>query len=250
MMSAHSSQEDHTMPITRRHLLATTATVLASSPHGWLHAADKPAAPRFELPVLPWDAAALDPVISASTIGQHHGKHHAAYVDNLNRLVPTSSLADATSLVEIVKRSSRDEALRPIFNNAAQDWNHSFYWQSLRPKGGGIPPLELSKRIDADFGSLTALRDATLAAATGQFGAGWVWLVLDKNQKKLAVVKTGNADTPLTQEHLVPLATIDVWEHAYYLDYQSRRKDYAAAVFDKLLNWDFVTSNLAKAPTA
>lgn len=237
-------------PITRRHLLVATATTVLAAHHGWLHAADKTTKSRFELATLPWDPAALDPVISASTIGQHHGKHHAAYVDNLNRLLPASPLAGAGSLVEIIQRSSRDDALRPIFNNAAQDWNHSFYWQSLRPKGGGTPPLELAKRIDADFGSLTALREATLTAATGQFGAGWVWLVLDKTQKKLSVVKTGNADTPLTQEHLVPLATIDVWEHAYYLDYQSRRKDYAAAVFDKLLNWDFVASNLAKAQAA
>lgn len=234
--------------LTRRQLLAATAATALTAQHGWLHAADNAATtPRFQLPSLPWDATALDPVISANTIGQHHGKHHAAYVDNLNRLLPASPLAEASSLTEIVKRSSRDEALRPLFNNAAQHWNHAFYWQSLRPKGGGTPPLELGKRIDADFGSLTALREATLNAATGQFGAGWVWLVFDKNQKKLAVTKTGNADTPLTQEHLVPLATIDVWEHAYYLDYQSRRKDHAAAVFDKLLNWEFVAGNLAKA---
>lgn len=234
----------------RRQLLAATAAALASTPL-WSHAADnksdKTAAPRFTLPALPWDAAALDPVISASTIAQHHGKHHAAYVDNLNRLLSNSTLVDADSLVEIIQRSARNEGRRTIFNNAAQVWNHTFYWQSLRPKGGGTPPAELAKRIDADFGSLTALREATLTASTEQFGAGWVWLVLDKSQKKLAVVKTGNADTPLTQENLVPLATIDVWEHAYYLDYQSRRKDYAAAVFDKLLNWDFVAANLAKA---
>lgn len=231
----------------RRQLLAAAATtVLASSPL-WAHAADKTPSPRFSLPALPWDAAALDPVISASTIAQHHGKHHAAYVDNLNRLLPGSTLMAADSLVEIVQRSALNEASRSIFNNAAQVWNHTFYWQSLRPKGGGTPPAELAKRIDADFGSLAGLREATLTAATGQFGAGWVWLVLDKSQKKLAVVKTGNADTPLTQDHLVPLATIDVWEHAYYLDYQSRRKDYAAAVFDKLLNWEFVANNLAKA---
>jgi len=233
-------------PVSRRHLLAATTATLALGPR-WAQAADPTPAPRFPLPALPWDSAALDPVISASTIGHHHGKHHATYVDNLNRLLPPSPLADASSLPEIVKRSARDEALKPLFNNAAQVWNHTFYWQSLRPKGGGTPPADLAKRIDADFGSLAALREATLNAATGQFGAGWVWLVLDKNTKKLAVVKTGNADTPLTQEQLVPLATIDVWEHAYYLDYQSRRKDYAAAVFDKLLNWDFVASNLAKA---
>jgi superoxide dismutase, Fe-Mn family len=232
----------------RRQLLAATAAVLAGNPL-WTHAATASTTPtpRFTLPALPWDAASLDPVISAGTIAQHHGKHHAAYVDNLNRLLPGSTLVDADSLEEIIQRSARNEARRTIFNNAAQVWNHTFYWQSLRPKGGGTPPSELAKRIDADFGSLTALREATLAAATEQFGAGWVWLVLDKTQKKLAVVKTGNADTPLTQEHLVPLATIDVWEHAYYLDYQSRRKDYAAAVFDKLLNWDFVATNLAKA---
>ncbi|MDO9004829.1 MAG: superoxide dismutase [Aquabacterium sp.] len=235
-----------TTHFSRRHWLTTTATILGSSPF-WAHAAEKSAAPRFELPALPWDAAALDPVISASTIGQHHGKHHAAYVNNLNRLLPSSPLMDASSLVDVIQRSARNDAQRAIFNNAAQVWNHTFYWQSLRPKGGGTPPSELAKRIDADFGSLAALREATLSASTDQFGAGWVWLVLDKTQKKLAVVKTGNADTPLTQENLVPLATIDVWEHAYYLDYQSRRKDYAAAVFDKLLNWDFVAANLAKA---
>lgn len=236
--------------LTRRQLLAAAAATALTAPHCWLHAAETAPAPRFQLPTLPWDPAALDPVISANTIGHHHGKHHATYVDNLNRLLPASPLAEAGSLTEIVKRSSRDEALRPLFNNAAQHWNHAFYWQSLRPKGGGTPPLELAKRIDADFGSLAALREATLTAATGQFGAGWVWLVLDKNLKKLTVAKTGNADTPLTQDHLLPLATIDLWEHAYYLDYQSRRKDHAAAVFDKLLNWEFVAGNLAKAQTA
>jgi superoxide dismutase, Fe-Mn family len=204
-------------------------------------------APRFTLPALPWDANALDPVMSSATFAQHHGRHHKAYVDNLAKLLPASPLAEATDLVDVIRKSARDDKLRAIYNNAAQHWNHSFFWQSLRPNGGGTPPMELGKRIDADFGSLAALREAMLNAATGQFGSGWVWLVLDKGSKKLAVVKTANADSPLTLPDQVPLATVDVWEHAYYLDYQSRRKDYAAAVFDKLINWGFVADNLAKA---
>ncbi len=240
--------------LSRRHLIcggAASALSLSLMPR-LSHAADAPAssatpAPRFALPDLPWAPTALDPVISSSTIAQHHGKHHRAYVDNLAKLLPGSPLAEATDLTEVIRKSARDDKLKAIYNNAAQTWNHTFYWHSLSPKGGGTPPLELAKRIDADFGSLAALREATLTAATGQFGSGWVWLVLDKGSKKLVVVKTSNADTPLTSADQVPLATVDVWEHAYYLDYQSRRKDYAAAVFDKLINWGFVAENLAKA---
>jgi superoxide dismutase, Fe-Mn family len=247
---AHHHRE-HTMsnsPFSRRQILSLGAASLASTllpARVW--AADAAPAPRFALPALPWDPAALDPVISASTMAQHYGKHHKAYADNLAKLLPGSPLAEATDLADVIRKAAKDDKLKGLYNNAAQTWNHTFFWNSLRPNGGGTPPAELAKRIEADFGSLAALREATLNAATGQFGSGWVWLVLDKPTKKLAVVKTGNADSPLTNPDQVALATVDVWEHAYYLDYQSRRKDYAAAVFDKLINWGFVADNLAKA---
>ena len=133
-----------------------------------------------------------------------------------------------------------------IFNNAAQTWNHSFYWQSLSPKGGGKPGAEVLGRLDTAFGSFDEFRKAFLAASAGQFGSGWVWLVAEKASKKLALLKTGNADTPISGDALLPLAVLDVWEHAYYLDYENRRGDYAAAVVDKLLNWRFVEENLAR----
>jgi superoxide dismutase, Fe-Mn family len=235
--------------LTRRQILSASTAGLASA-IAWpqaVWAADAAPAPRFALPALPWDPAALEPVMSSGTIAQHYGKHHKAYADNLAKLLPGSPLAEATDLAEVIRQSAKDDKLKALYNNAAQTWNHTFFWNGLRAKGGGTPPAELAKRIEADFGSLEALREATLTAATGQFGSGWVWLVLDKPSKKLAVVKTANADCPLTNPQQVPLATVDVWEHAYYLDYQSRRKDYAAAVFDKLINWGFVADNLAKA---
>jgi Fe-Mn family superoxide dismutase len=203
-------------------------------------AAPAPSGP-FSLPPLPYADNALDPLISAQTLGFHHGKHHQTYVNNLNKAVAGTPLA-GMALEKIIATTAGVADQLAVYNNAAQHWNHSFYWQSLRAQGGGLPPLQLRQKIEAAFGSLEGCRKEMLAAATSQFGSGWAWLVLDGGQ--LAVTKTGNADSPLTRGQK-PLLTIDVWEHAYYLDYQNRRADYVAAVFDKLLNWEFAASNLA-----
>lgn len=193
------------------------------------------------LPSLPYAENALDPVISTNTIGFHYGKHHKGYVDNLNKLIAGTEFADLP-LEQIILQTTGKSDKTAIFNNAAQTWNHTFYWRSLKPKGGGEPPAVLKQKIEASFGALDALKKELAAAAMGQFGSGWVWLVLDGD--KLKVVKTGNADVPITTG-VKPLLTIDVWEHAYYLDYQNRRADYVTAVLDKLINWDFTAENLA-----
>ncbi len=204
------------------------------------------AAPAFALPALPWDESALAPHISAQTIAVHYGKHHKAYVDNVNRLKQGSDLAEA-SLEEIVKASYGKPERKAVFNNAAQAWNHAFYWKSLSPKGGGRPTGKLKDRVEADFGSLEKLKEALAGAAVTQFGSGWAWVVLDAG--KLKVLQTANADTPLATGQ-TPLLTVDVWEHAYYLDYQNRRADYVTACLDKLLNWEFALENFDKAPKA
>lgn len=192
------------------------------------------------LPPLPYKDDALDPVISPITISFHYGRHHKAYVDNLNKLVIGTEFADL-SLEEIINRTAGHADKTAIFNNAAQTWNHTFFWNSLKPKGGGEPPAVLKKKIEASLGSVDACKKELVVAATTQFGSGWAWLVLDGD--KLKVVKTGNADVPLTKG-IKPLLNIDVWEHAYYLDYQNRRLDYVNAVLDKLINWDFAADNL------
>ena len=192
------------------------------------------------LPPLPYAENALAPVISANTVGIHYGKHHKGYVDTLNKLLAGTDLA-SLSLEKLIAETDGKADKVAIFNNAAQTWNHTFYWRSLRPKGGGEPPATLKQKIDASFGSLDACKKALATAATAQFGSGWVWLVLQAG--KLKVVKTDNADTPLTQD-AKPLLTIDVWEHAYYLDCQNRRADYVNGVLDKLINWGFAADNL------
>jgi Fe-Mn family superoxide dismutase len=192
------------------------------------------------LPPLPYADDALSPVISANTISFHYGKHHKGYVDNLNKLV-AGTLSANLSLESIITATAGRTDEAALFNNAAQAWNHAFYWRSLKPKGGGEPPAALRRKIEASFGSLDACRKELATAATTQFGSGWAWLVLAGD--KLKVVKTGNADVPLTTG-LKPLLTIDVWEHAYYLDYQNRRADYVNAVLDKLVNWAFAAENL------
>ena len=189
---------------------------------------------------LPYAENALGPVISANTIGVHYGKHHKKYVETLNKLIAGTGLADL-SLEKLIAATAGKADKAAIFNNAAQVWNHTFYWCSLQPKGGGEPPATLKKRIDASFGSLDACKKELATAATTQFGSGWAWLVLDAD--KLKVVKTGNAETPLTRG-VKPLLTIDVWEHAYYLDYKNRREDYVNAVLDNLVNWGFAADNL------
>lgn len=195
----------------------------------------------LELPPLPYAENALEPVISARTVGFHYGKHHKGYVTNLNKLIAGTEYADM-SLDNIVKATAGKTDKAAIFNNAAQIWNHTFYWESLSPKGGGQPPAELKKRIEASFGDVPACLKELQSAAAGRFGSGWAWLVADG--KKLKVMNTMNAETPLTMG-VKPLLTIDVWEHAYYLDYQNRRGDYIAAVLEKLINWEFAASNLA-----
>jgi Fe-Mn family superoxide dismutase len=196
-------------------------------------------AASFVLAPLPYADNALNPVITAQTIGFHYGKHHAGYVNNLNRLVIGTRYADL-SLEEIISATAGQADRTAIFNNAAQIWNHTFYWNSMRPKGGGEPPAALRDSMEASFDSVEACKKELAAAAVSQFGSGWAWLVLDLG--KLRVVSTGNASVPWTNG-MKPLVTIDVWEHAYYLDYQNRRADYANAVLDRLINWEFALQN-------
>jgi superoxide dismutase, Fe-Mn family len=196
--------------------------------------------PSILLPPLPYEQSALQPVISANTLSFHYGKHHKAYVDTLNKLITGTEFSDMP-LEKIIRATASQADHVAIFNNAAQTWNHTFYWHSLKPKGGGEPPATLKRLMEASFGSVDACKKELASAAVGQFGSGWAWLVLDG--EKLKVVKTGNANTPLTQA-AKPLLTIDVWEHAYYLDYQNRRADYVKAVLDTLINWEFAAENL------
>jgi Fe-Mn family superoxide dismutase len=196
----------------------------------------------ISLPALPYEENALQPVISATTLSFHHGKHHKTYVDTLNKLIAGTEFADLP-LEKIIKTTATQAEHAAIFNNAAQAWNHTFYWRSLKPKGGGEPPATLKRLMESSFGSVDACKKELANAAVGQFGSGWAWLVQDG--EKLKVVKTGNANNPLTQG-TPPLFTIDVWEHAYYLDYQNRRADHVNALLDKLANWEFAAENLGR----
>jgi Fe-Mn family superoxide dismutase len=195
------------------------------------------------LPPLPWPENALEPVISAKTISFHYGKHHKTYVETANKLIVGTELADLP-LEEIVRATAGKSDRVGIFNNAAQAWNHGFYWKSLKPKGGGEPPAALKSKMDAAFGSVDACKKELVNAAVQQFGSGWAWLVLEGD--KLKIIKTGDAETPIAHNRK-PLLTIDVWEHAYYLDYQNKRVDYANALVDKLANWEFAAQNLGRA---
>ncbi len=232
-------QSESPTGVSRRQFIGTSLGILSATALGVLARPVQAASPIL-LPALPWADSALAPVISANTIGFHYGKHHKGYVDNLNRLVAGSDLADLP-LEKIIAATAGKADKTAIFNNAAQIWNHSFYWNSLRPNGGGEPPAALKKQIEASFGSVDALKKELATAATAQFGSGWAWLVADG--AKLKVIRTANADLPQTAG-LKPLLTIDVWEHAYYLDYQNRRADYVNALIDKLLNWEFAQQNL------
>ena len=189
----------------------------------------------IELPALPYARDALVPHISPETIDFHYSKHHQAYVTNLNKLIAGTPQENA-SLEEIVKNSSGG-----IFNNAAQVWNHTFYWNSMKPGGGGEPTGAIAAAINASFGSYAAFREQFVAAATTQFGSGWAWLV--KSGDKLEIVKTSNAETPLTTDKK-PILTIDVWEHAYYVDFRNARPKYIDTFLDSLINWDFANANL------
>ncbi|WP_420431762.1 superoxide dismutase [Hyphobacterium sp.] len=193
------------------------------------------------LPDLPYAQDALAPHISAETLNFHHGKHHASYVSKMNKAIEGTD-KESLSLEDLVLKAD-SEGDQGLFNNAAQTWNHTFYWNSMKPKGGGAPSGDLADRIDRDFGSLEGFKNAFSEAGAGQFGSGWAWLIVKDG--KLAVRKTLNADTPLTEAGAVPLLTMDVWEHAYYLDYQNKRPDYIETFLDKVVNWDFAAENLA-----
>ncbi len=190
----------------------------------------------FTLPELPYSNDALTPHISAETLDYHHGKHHATYVKNLNDLVAKDPTYAGKSLEDIIRSASGG-----LFNNAAQTYNHTFYWHSLRPKGGGEPTGAMADAIKQSFGSYGNFREKLAAAAVGQFGSGWAWLVKE-GPGRLAIVTTGNAGCPLT-EGKTPILTCDVWEHAYYIDYRNARAKYVEAWFN-LVNWDFAAKNL------
>ena len=192
------------------------------------------------LPELPFDKGALSPHISERTMEFHYGKHHKTYVEKTNSLIEGTDLA-GKDLESIIQGSSKDPSKSGIFNSAAQTWNHSFYWNCMKPGGGGAPSGEIAKKIDAGFGSYAKFVEDFKNAGVTQFGSGWAWLVLKDG--KLNIMKTSNADTPIVHG-AKPLLTVDVWEHAYYLDYQNRRPDYITAFVEHLINWDFVNSLL------
>jgi superoxide dismutase, Fe-Mn family len=195
----------------------------------------------IELPKLPWGESDLAPHISQETISFHYGKHHKAYVDNTNKMIAGSELEKA-ALEEIVQATAGKADKKGLYNNAAQVWNHSFYWKSLSPRGGGQPGGALLDRVKSDFGDFARLKEDLAKAAATQFGSGWAWLILEGG--KLKVEQTKDAENPLASPGKKPLLTIDVWEHAYYVDYRNRRPDYVNAVLDKLINWEFAAQNL------
>lgn len=197
----------------------------------------------IELPDLPYDKEALAPSISSNTLDYHYGKHHAAYVNNLNKMIADTDFED-DSLVAIVKNTAGKPERQGMFNNAAQVWNHTFYWHSMTPGGGGKPTGKIGKAIDESFGSYEKFAEAFKAKGGGQFGSGWAWLV-QKEDGSLDVTNTPNAETPLTDESVTPLMTMDVWEHAYYLDHQNSRPNYMNAFLEHLVNWDFAEQNMA-----
>jgi len=198
----------------------------------------------YELPPLPYPKNALEPYTSAHTLDLHHDKHHQAYVDTLNKLVEGSALA-GRSLEEVIRATYQDSAKSSVFNNAAQVWNHNFFWHCMKPHGGGRPSGDLADAIGRDLGGFAKFTEDFAAAATGQFGSGWAWLVADKG--KLKITHTSNAGDPVvTGQHA--LLTCDVWEHAYYLDFENRRPDFVKAFLEHLVSWDFAAENLAKAP--
>ena len=237
--------------VTRRAMLGGTvaggALLAAACAGGGPNAAPRRAEPvprasggPFALPLLPWAPDALAPHISRRTIGFHYGKHHLGYVNKINKFVKGTSW-EGKSLEEIVKGTAGKAGQESLFNNAAQVLNHTLYWHSMKPGGGGAPGAKLAAKLTSDFGSVDTFKTALEAAASTQFGSGWAWLVRDG--AKLAVMKTSNGDTPLAHGK-EPLLTIDVWEHAYYLDWQNRRPDYIKAWLDHLVNWSFAEQKL------
>lgn len=192
------------------------------------------------LPELPYSYKALEPYISEKTFEYHHGKHHRAYAEKTAKMIVGTDLEQA-DLETILLESAGDPEQKALFNNAAQDWNHGFYWKSMIPNGGGKPQGKIASMIDRDFGSFENFRDVFLQAGGSQFGSGWVWLVEDG--ERLRVISTGNAENPMV-DGLNPIIVADVWEHAYYLDYQNKRPDYLVSFIDHLVNWEFAAENL------
>ena len=195
----------------------------------------------IKLPSLPYKADALEPYISEKTIRFHYGKHHSGYVKKLNRMIKRTAYADL-SIEAIIQKTRGSAGETGLFNNAAQVFNHTFYWNSMKPGGGSVPGGIIAEKINANFGGYDAFKKAFASAALSPFGSGWAWVVKDGDALK--IIKTANADTPLAQG-LIPLLTVDVWEHAYYLDYQNRRVDYIDAYLENLVNWEFAKINLA-----
>jgi len=235
---------DRLLQLDRREFLAAVGTagaavaVVLNESRSLSAASQAPSA--ISLPPLPYPQNALAPAISENTLSFHYGKHHQTYVNNVNKMIAGTELEKA-SLEEIIKRTAGRADQAGLFNNAAQVFNHTFYWNSMKPGGGGEPQGKIADKIKESFGSYQKFVEVFSNAAATQFGSGWAWLVLDNG--KLQVVKTSNAETPITTS-AKPLITIDVWEHAYYLDYQNRRADYIKAYVEKLLNWDFAEKNL------
>ncbi|WP_350333083.1 superoxide dismutase [Coralliovum pocilloporae] len=226
----------------RKFLTATGAGLLIAGAPSFTHRAL--AGEAFSLPKLDYSYDALSPVIGAETMELHHSKHAASYARNLNKLIPGSKL-DGLSLEEIVKAAAADRGkYQVVLNNAGQHWNHSEFWKMMTPRGTGMPG-SLEKAIKADFGSFEAFRDQFIKVSGGQFGSGWGWLSINKSGK-LVVTSTPNGENPLVDD-MMPLLGVDVWEHAYYVDYRNRRKEYIAAFVDKLVNWDYVASRMARA---
>ncbi len=197
----------------------------------------------FQLPELPYAKDALEPHYSAKTLEFHHGKHHNAYITKTNELIAGTDLEGKS--VEEVIAAAKSKGDKMLFNQSAQIWNHTFFWHGMKPGGGGAPSGAVAEAIDKAFGSYADFIGQFKAKAAGNFGSGWTWLV--KSGDGVEIVNTDDADTPLAHDGMTPLLTVDVWEHAYYLDYQNRRPDYVQSFFDNLVNWDFVNDNLAKA---
>jgi Fe-Mn family superoxide dismutase len=222
----------------------TAARKMESKTDGWSPFQDNATVP-FELPPLPYAKEALEPTVSAETLGFHHGKHHKTYIEKTNELAKKAGMTGKT-LLQIIKAAAGkdDKDSKTLFNNAAQAWNHTFYWHSMKPQGGGKPSGKLAAAIEKDFGSFDAFAKEFSEAAEKQFGSGWAWLVVDGG--KLKVMATGNAETPVAKGK-TPLITLDVWEHAYYLDYQNKRPDYIKAWLEKVVNWQFAAENFVGA---
>lgn len=203
-------------------------------------------AKKLELPQLPYGDSALEPFISRKTLQYHHGKHHAKYVATTNSMIDGTKY-EKLSLVEIIKKAHSDKN-QGLFNNAAQSYNHAFYWMCMTPKnGGGIPTGIVLEKLESNFGSFGDFKKQFIEAGNTAFGSGWAWLVYNSRSGKLLVQKTIGADNPMTTKGIVPLLCMDVWEHAYYLDYQNLRTSYVDAFMDHLVNWDFVKANLERA---